>query len=61
MLYKILSAESLKLSYCQTREDIYCESLKRKITKGLGWLHSARLIAMGWGGMGMEGEAREQS
>jgi len=58
MLYKILSAESLKLSYCQTREDIYCESLKRKITKGFGWLHSARLIAMGWG---VGGEAGERS
>lgn len=47
MQYEILSAEFLKLSCCQTREDIYCESLERKITKGLGWLRSAGLIAMG--------------
>lgn len=47
MLYEILSAQFLKLSCCQIRKDIYCESLKRKITKGLGWLHLAGLIAKG--------------
>lgn len=47
MLYETLRVEFLKLSFFQAKEDIYCESLKRKITKGLGWLHSAELIATG--------------